>query len=37
MLTVHGFLHLLGYEHLVGMEEEEEKVRILMFKGKNGN
>lgn len=37
ILTVHGFLHLLDYEHLEGMEEEEEKVRILMFKGKNGN
>ena len=37
VLTVHGFLHLLGFEHFKGMEEEEEKIHKLMFKGKNGN
>jgi probable rRNA maturation factor len=29
-LTVHGFLHLLGYDHGTGIEEEEEKVRRLL-------
>jgi probable rRNA maturation factor len=37
VLTVHGFLHLLGFEHLEGMEEEEQKMRAFLFKGKNGN
>jgi probable rRNA maturation factor len=37
MLVIHGFLHLLGYEHFKGMEEEEQKIRTLMIKGKNGN
>jgi probable rRNA maturation factor len=32
-LTIHGFLHLLGYAHSQGHEEEEEKIRRLMFKG----
>jgi probable rRNA maturation factor len=27
LLTVHGFLHLLGYEHFQGLEEEESRVR----------
>lgn len=26
-LTIHGFLHLLGFEHFEGIEEEEEKIR----------
>ena len=29
-LTVHGFLHLLGYEHSEGIEEEEEKIEKLL-------
>jgi probable rRNA maturation factor len=37
ILTVHGFLHLLGYEHGKGIEEEEKKIRSLLFKGKNGD
>jgi probable rRNA maturation factor len=28
-LTAHGFLHLLGYEHSEGIEEEEEKIEDL--------
>jgi probable rRNA maturation factor len=37
ILTVHGFLHLLGFEHFEGMEEEEEKIHKLFFPGENGN
>jgi probable rRNA maturation factor len=33
ILTIHGFLHLLGYEHQEGMEEEEERVRSIMLEG----
>ncbi len=29
LLTAHGFLHLLGYEHSEGIEEEEEKIEDL--------
>ncbi len=36
ILTVHGFLHLLGFEHFKGMEEEEKKIHKLLFKEKNG-
>ena len=31
-LTIHGLLHLLGYEHSKGIEEEEEKIRSLFAK-----
>lgn len=29
-LTIHGFLHLLGFDHSKGIEEEEERVRRLL-------
>jgi len=37
LLTIHGFLHLLGYEHSKGIEEEEEKIKNLLPEGNNGN
>jgi len=30
LLTIHGFLHLLGYEHSAGIEEEEEKIEDFL-------
>lgn len=30
LLTVHGFLHLLGYDHSKGIEEEEDKIENLL-------
>jgi len=37
ILTVHGFLHLLGFEHFKGMEEEEQKIHKLLFKVSHGH
>jgi probable rRNA maturation factor len=33
LLTIHGFLHLLGYDHSAGIEEEERRVRNLFLEG----
>ncbi|MFH1945368.1 MAG: rRNA maturation RNase YbeY [Acidobacteriota bacterium] len=35
ILTIHGFLHLLGYEHDRDLEEEEEQIRKLLLKDYN--
>jgi len=32
LLTIHGFLHLLGYEHSARIEKEEEKIRNLWIR-----
>lgn len=32
-LAIHGFLHLLGYEHGHGLEKEEEKMNKLYREG----
>jgi probable rRNA maturation factor len=36
ILTIHGFLHLCGFEHGEGLEEEEEKLRKQMLEGYHG-
>ncbi|HOP61575.1 MAG TPA: rRNA maturation RNase YbeY [Candidatus Saccharicenans sp.] len=32
ILAIHGFLHLLGFEHSAEMDEEEEKARSWLLK-----
>ena len=36
-LTVHGFLHLLGFEHFKGMEEEEDKIHNIILGDNDGS
>ena len=31
LLAIHGFLHLLGFKHRKGIEEEEKKIKTLML------
>jgi len=33
ILIIHGFLHLMGFEHSKGLEREEAKIRNLMLEG----
>ncbi len=33
-LTIHGFLHLLGFEHFRGHEEEEARIVAALIEGK---
>ncbi|MCP2619952.1 rRNA maturation RNase YbeY [Candidatus Aminicenantes bacterium AC-334-K16] len=37
ILTIHGFLHLLGFDHGQGLEEEEEKARKKFIENTHGN
>ncbi len=30
-LTIHGFLHLLGFEHYKGLEKEEAKIKKIYY------
>lgn len=32
VLVIHGFLHLVGFEHGGGIEEEESKMKTLLLK-----
>jgi probable rRNA maturation factor len=33
ILTIHGFLHLMGYAHFKGLEKEEKKMQTLLLEG----
>jgi len=33
LLTIHGFLHLVGFDHSEGFEEEEKKIHRLFLEG----
>lgn len=37
ILTIHGFLHLLGFDHGQGLEEEEKKARKKFIENDHGN
>lgn len=36
LLVIHGFLHLLGYDHFEGIEGEESKIKTALLDSKNG-
>jgi probable rRNA maturation factor len=33
LLTIHGFLHLIGFDHSEGFEREEKKIHKLVLEG----
>lgn len=36
ILTIHGYLHLKGFEHSQGLEKEEKKIQKIIFAGQDG-
>lgn len=36
ILTIHGYLHLKGFEHFKGLEEEEKKIKKIIVEGQDG-
>jgi probable rRNA maturation factor len=36
ILIIHGYLHLKGFEHFNGLEEEEKKIQKIISEGQDG-